>query len=136
MTTTEEIKEVNESTEENKATEANEIVTGILEIADGGFGFLRFNNFMTSDADVYVSNSQIRRFDLRTGDKVKGIKREANSKERFGALLKVMSVNGRSPEQAKRRPRFDDLTPIFPNERFTLESTPTSNHELPRRSLF
>lgn len=124
MTTTEEIKEVNESTEENKATEANEIVTGILEIADGGFGFLRFNNFMTSDADVYVSNSQIRRFDLRTGDKVKGIKREANSKERFGALLKVMSVNGRSPEQAKRRPRFDDLTPIFPNERFTLESTP------------
>lgn len=130
MTTTEEIKEVKESTEENKATEerkateANEIVTGILEIADGGFGFLRFNNFMTSDADVYVSNSQIRRFDLRTGDKVKGIKREANSKERFGALLKVMSVNGRSPEQAKRRPRFDDLTPIFPNERFTLESTP------------
>ena len=124
MTTTEEIKEVNESTEERKATEANEIVTGILEIADGGFGFLRFNNFMTSDADVYVSNSQIRRFDLRTGDKVKGIKREANSKERFGALLKVMSVNGRSPEQAKRRPRFDDLTPIFPNERFTLESTP------------
>lgn len=130
MTTTEEIKEVKESTEENKATEeskateANEIVTGILEIADGGFGFLRFNNFMTSDADVYVSNSQIRRFDLRTGDKVKGIKREANSKERFGALLKVMSVNGRSPEQTKRRPRFDDLTPIFPNERFTLESTP------------
>ena len=130
MTTTEEIKDVKESTEENKATEeskateANEIVTGILEIADGGFGFLRFNNFMTSDADVYVSNSQIRRFDLRTGDKVKGIKREANSKERFGALLKVMSVNGRSPEQAKRRPRFDDLTPIFPNERFTLESTP------------
>lgn len=124
MTTTEEIKEVRESTEESKATEANEIVTGILEIADGGFGFLRFNNFMTSDADVYVSNSQIRRFDLRTGDKVKGIKREANSKERFGALLKVMSVNGRSPEQAKRRPRFDDLTPIFPNERFTLESTP------------
>lgn len=124
MTTTEEIKEVKESTEESKATEANEIVTGILEIADGGFGFLRFNNFMTSDADVYVSNSQIRRFDLRTGDKVKGIKREANSKERFGALLKVLSVNGRSPEQAKRRPRFDDLTPIFPNERFTLESTP------------
>lgn len=124
MTTTEEIKEVNESTEERKATEDNEIVTGILEIADGGFGFLRFNNFMTSDADVYVSNSQIRRFDLRTGDKVKGIKREANSKERFGALLKVLSVNGRSPEQAKRRPRFDDLTPIFPNERFTLESTP------------
>lgn len=123
MTTTEEIKEVKESNEEKKATEANEIVTGILEIADGGFGFLRFNNFMTSDADVYVSNSQIRRFDLRTGDKVKGIKREANSKERFGALLKVISVNGRSPEQAKRRPRFDDLTPIFPNERFTLEST-------------
>lgn len=112
---TEEIKEVKE---------VNETVTGILEIADGGFGFLRFNNFLTSDADVYVSNSQIRRFDLRTGDKVEGIKREPNSRERFGALLKVISVNGRSPEQAKRRPGFDDLTPIFPNKRFTLESTP------------
>lgn len=122
MATTEEINEVKEET--NEVSEKNEVVTGILEIADGGFGFLRFNNFLTSDADVYVSNSQIRRFDLRTGDKVTGVKREANSKERFGALLKVTSVNGRSPEQDKRRPRFDDLTPIFPNERFKLESTP------------
>lgn len=125
MATKEEIKDIKEVVEEDsEPVEKKEVVTGILEIADGGFGFLRFNNFLTSDADVYVSNSQIRRFDLRTGDKVSGIKREANSRERFGALLKVISVNGRSPEQEKRRPRFDDLTPVFPNERFTLESTP------------
>lgn len=125
MATKEEIKDIKEVVEEDsEPVEKKEVVTGILEIADGGFGFLRFNNFLTSDADVYVSNSQIRRFDLRTGDKVSGIKREANSRERFGALLKVVSVNGRSPEQEKRRPRFDDLTPVFPNERFTLESTP------------
>lgn len=116
-------KEKSKQDKQNKEEELEKVV-GILEIADGGFGFLRFNNFLTSDADVYVSNSQIRRFDLRTGDKVEGIKREANSRERFGALLKVISVNGRTPEQAKKRPRFDDLTPIFPRERFTLESTP------------
>ena len=94
-------KEKSTQDKQNKEEELEKVV-GILEIADGGFGFLRFNNFLTSDADVYVSNSQIRRFDLRTGDKVEGIKREANSRERFGALLKVISVNGRTPEQAKK----------------------------------
>lgn len=109
---------------EETEREGTETVTGILDIADGGFGFLRFNNFLTSDADVYVSNSQIRRFGLRTGDKIEGIKRAPNAREKFGALLRVNSVNGRHPEEGKRRPRFDDLTPIFPNERFSLESSP------------
>ncbi|MEG1470444.1 MAG: transcription termination factor Rho [Anaerovoracaceae bacterium] len=96
-------------------------VEGILEIADGGFGFLRFNNFLTSDKDVYVSPSQIRRFNLKTGDKIKGISRKPNEGERFGALLYVVTVNGDEPGVAIRRPNFDDLTPIFPRERFFLE---------------
>lgn len=96
-------------------------VEGILEIADGGFGFMRFSNFLTSDQDIYVSPSQIRRFNLKTGDKIKGISRKPNDGERFGALLYVVTVNGDEPGVAIRRPDFDDLTPIFPNERLVLE---------------
>ncbi|MBR0373457.1 MAG: transcription termination factor Rho [Mogibacterium sp.] len=99
-------------------------VEGILEIAEGGFGFLRFNNFLTSDKDVYVSNTQIRRFGLRTGDKIQGVARRPRVGERFGALLYVRTVNGGTPDAARRRPRFDDLTPIFPNERIVLENSP------------
>jgi len=97
-------------------------VEGILEIADGGFGFLRFHNFLTSDQDVYVSPSQIRRFNLKTGDKIKGISRKPNEGEKFGAILYVKEVNGDEPGVAMRRPDFDELTPIFPNERIFLEN--------------
>lgn len=97
-------------------------VEGILDIAEGGFGFLRFHNFLTSDQDVYVSPSQIRRFNLLTGDKIKGIARKPNDGEKFGAVLYVKEVNGDEPGVAMRRPDFDDLTPIFPNERISLES--------------
>lgn len=97
-------------------------VEGILELADGGFGFLRFSNFLTSDKDIYVSPSQIRRFNLKTGDKIKGISRKPNEGERFGALLYVLTVNGDEPGAAIRRPDFDDLTPIFPKERLSLET--------------
>lgn len=100
-------------------------VEGILEIAEGGFGFLRFHNFLTSDKDVYVSPSQIRRFNLKTGDKLKGISRRPNEGEKFGALLYVVTVNGDEPGVAIRRPDFDDLTPIFPNKRITLENGST-----------
>ena len=98
-------------------------VEGILEIAEGGFGFLRFNNFLTSDKDIYVSPTQIRRFNLKTGDLIKGISRHPKEGERFGALLYVLEVNGDEPGAAIRRPDFDDLTPIFPRERLTLEDT-------------
>ena len=98
-------------------------MTGILELADGGFGFLRFDNFLTSDKDVYVSPTQIRRFNLKTGDRIKGISRLPNQGERFGALLYVETVNGDEPGVAIRRPDFEDLTPIFPNERLTLEDS-------------
>ncbi|MGN0732999.1 MAG: transcription termination factor Rho [Emergencia sp.] len=98
-------------------------VEGILEIAEGGFGFLRFNNFLTSDKDIYVSPTQIRRFNLKTGDLIKGITRHPKEGERFGALLYVLQVNGDEPGAAIRRPDFDELTPIFPRERLTLEDT-------------
>ena len=98
-------------------------VCGILEIAEDGFGFLRFNNFLTSDKDIYVSPTQIRRFNLKTGDKVCGISRLPNDGERFGALLYVKTVNDEEPGIAIKRPDFEDLTPIFPQERLTLERT-------------
>lgn len=98
-------------------------VEGILELAEDGFGFLRFDNFLTSSKDIYVSPSQIRRFGLRTGDKIHGITRKPHSNERFGALLYVKSVNGMDPVESKRRPHFDSLTPVFPNEKIVLETS-------------
>ena len=97
-------------------------VDGILDIAEGGFGFLRFHNFLTSDKDIYVSPTQIRRFNLKTGDKIKGISRRPNEGERFGALLYVNTVNDDEPGVSMRRPNFEDLTPIFPYERISLEN--------------
>jgi transcription termination factor Rho len=96
-------------------------VEGILELADDGFGFLRFNNFLTSEKDIYVAPAQIRRFNLKTGDKVKGICRHPNDGNKFGALLYVVTVNGDEPGVAMKRPDFDSLTPIFPKEKFKLE---------------
>ena len=107
-------------------------VEGILDLAEGGFGFLRFHNFLTSDQDVYVSPAQIRRFNLKTGDKIKGIARRPNEGEKFGAILFIKEVNGDEPGVAMRRPDFDDLTPIFPNERISLE---TGSSELSMRLI-
>ena len=90
-------------------------VEGILELADGGFGFLRFNNFLTSEKDIYVAPAQIRRFNLKTGDKVKGICRHPNDGDKFGALLYVVTVNGDEPGVAMKRPDFESLTRIFAN---------------------
>ncbi|MGN0735553.1 MAG: transcription termination factor Rho [Anaerovoracaceae bacterium] len=97
-------------------------VEGILEIQEeNNFGFLRFSNFLTSDKDIYVSPTQIRRFNLKTGDKIRCITRLPKEGERFGALLYVLTVNGDEPGRAIRRPDFDDLTPVFPYERLRLE---------------
>lgn len=95
---------------------------GVLDLAEGGFGFLRFSNFLTSSEDIYVSPSQIRRFNLKTGDKIRGIARKPNPGERFGALLYVVSVNGDEPGVAIRRPDFDSLTPVFPYQRLSMET--------------
>lgn len=97
-------------------------VSGILDIADGGFGFLRFDNFLTSEDDVYVANSQIRRFNLKTGDQVTGIARVPKHNENFGAMLQIESINGDHPRIAKIRKDFEKLTPIFPERRIRLEN--------------
>ena len=98
-------------------------VEGILELSEDGFGFLRSDNFLTSSKDIYVSPTQIRRFGLRTGDKILGISRKPRGTEKFGALLYVKEVNGLDPMTAKRRPWFDSLTPIFPDEKIVLENS-------------
>ena len=119
----EESSDASEEAKEIEIEQDRPEVEGILDIAEAGFGFLRFNNFLTSEKDIYVSQTQIRRFGLRTGDKIRCISRHPNQGERFGALLYVKEVNGETPISARRRPHFDRLTPIFPNEKIVLEDT-------------
>lgn len=96
---------------------------GVLEVQENNnFGFLRCNNYLTGENDIYVSPSQIRRFNLRTGDEVQGKVREAKEGEKFKALLFVEKVNGDNPEKAIGRKSFETLTPIYPNERLHLET--------------
>ena len=96
---------------------------GVLEVLENNnFGFLRCDNYLTSENDIYVSPSQIRRFNLRTGDEVQGKVREAKDGEKFKALLFVEKVNGDNPEKAIGRKNFETLTPIYPNERLHLET--------------
>ncbi len=97
---------------------------GVLEIIEDGFGFLRGNRFLPGADDIYVSQSQIRRFGLRTGDRVSGQVRPPKDNEKFFSLLRVEAVNGMDPETARRRPTFDVLTPIFPLEMIDLETQP------------
>ncbi|MGE5486161.1 MAG: transcription termination factor Rho [Ignavibacteriales bacterium] len=96
---------------------------GILEIMPENFGFLRPNFYLPSREDIYVSPSQIRRFDLRTGDLISGQVRPPKDNERYYGLLRVEAVNGVNPDVAKERAYFDGLTPIFPNRRLVLETT-------------
>lgn len=105
--------------------ESDDPVEGVLEVLPDGYGFLRSDNYLSGTKDVYVSPSQIRRFNLKTGDKVKGKGRIPKEGEKFQALLYVQSVNDDSPEFAARRIPFDQLTPIFPEKRITLETAPT-----------
>ena len=130
---TEESKELNEKHyDENgepivdyKLTnDGDEIVEGILDILPDGYGFLRGENFLSSDKDVYISMVQIRRFKLDTGDVIKGISRYREG-EKFPSLIFVGEVNGEHPEKAMKRKRFDELIPIYPNERLKLETIPT-----------
>jgi len=94
---------------------------GVLDIVEDGIGFLRSDHYLPGPEDVYVSQSQIRRFGLRTGDMVVGQVRPPKDSEKYFGLLRVEAVNGLDPEAAKARPVFEKLTPIFPNERFNLE---------------
>src|SRR5574337_1581308 len=98
-----------------------ELRGGVLEIMSEGIGFLRASSYRISDQDVYVSQAQLRRHDLRSGDLVIGHVRPPRESERHYGLLKVETVNGIDPEEASRRPVFENLTPIFPDKRFDLE---------------
>jgi transcription termination factor Rho len=96
-------------------------VDGLLDVHEKGFGFLRTNGYLASPRDVYVSVSQMRRFGLRMGDAVKGASRPAASDEQYPALLRIDELNGMSVDDARQRPRFEDLTPLFPDEKLRLE---------------
>ena len=96
-------------------------VRGLLDLRDEGYGFLRCEGYLASTKDVYVSISQARRFALRKGDAVEGFCRPAGSTEKFPALIQIDTVSGMDPEVARERPRFEDLTPLFPDERLHLE---------------
>jgi transcription termination factor Rho len=102
--------------------QGNIFSAGVLEIVDEGFGFLRHDRALPGANDIYVSQTQIRRFGLRTGDMVSGQVRPPKENEKYYSLLRVEAVNGMDPEAAKRRPNFDNLTPIFPRERYVLET--------------
>lgn len=99
---------------------------GILEVMSDGFGFIRCENYLPGENDIYVSPSQIRRFNLKTGDILEGNTRIKTQQEKFSALLYLTKVNGIHPGIASKRPNFEDLIPIFPNERLSLECGKTS----------
>ena len=114
--------DLNEKASYKITSEDDEIVEGILEVLPDGYGFLRGENYLSTPKDVYISPVQIRRFRLDKGDKVKGIARQPKEGERFPALIYVGEVNGEAPEKAYRRTKFDDLIPIYPEERLRLET--------------
>ncbi len=107
--------------EDNATLDSGQIADGILEVMADGFGFIRCENFLPGENDIYVSPAMIRRMNLKTGDMVRGGIRVKNQGEKFAALLYVSSVNGHRPEEVTRRPNFEDLTPVFPNQRIHLD---------------
>ena len=120
----EEIKE--EKSDMEIALEKGDVVTGILEVLEDGFGFIRSDNYLSGSEDIYVSNSQIRRFNLKTGDFVTGFIRPPKGTEKFRSLMYVATINSLDPETVKRRTHFEDLTPVYPNKRIKLGSEKTS----------
>lgn len=127
-----EVRRADERRQEERREDRPE-VEGILDVVEGGYGFLRFDNFLTSERDIYVSLTQIRRFNLKTGDKIRGIATaRPNEGEKFCALLYVKTVNGDAPGAAIHRPDFEDLTPVFPNQRLVLED---ASHDLSTRLI-
>ena len=110
------------SQEQPEKTQSNIVAEGILEVLSDGYGFIRSDNYMPGEKDIYVSPSQIRKFRLRTGDIVRGpIRLKSNPNEKFSALLYIESVNSYSPSEILKRKKFEDMTPIFPNERIHLD---------------
>ncbi|HEX6596114.1 MAG TPA: transcription termination factor Rho [Acidimicrobiales bacterium] len=105
---------------------------GLLDLRDEGYGFLRTSGYLAGGRDAYVSLSQVRRFALRKGDYIKGASRPAGSNEKYPALLRIDTVNDMTPEEARSRPRFEDLTPLFPDSKLRLEVSGDSNNMIAR----
>ncbi|CBK75777.1 transcription termination factor Rho [Butyrivibrio fibrisolvens 16/4] len=118
--------ERNDNIPQDIPTDGLLFASGILEVMSDGFGFIRCDNYMPGTDDVYVSQSQIKKFNLKTGDIIIGKKRFNNPTDKFAALMIIDTINGYDPAAATRRPNFEDLTPIFPNERIRLERQKSS----------
>ena len=113
---------VEENAEFPAELDSGQQAEGILEVMPDGYGFIRCENYLPGEKDVYVAPSQIRRFGLKTGDILVGNTRIKTQAEKFSALLYVKTINGYTPEEAAKRTNFEDMTPIFPNERLKLET--------------
>lgn len=122
----EEIKSEKSGTMDIEQLDSGLTANGILEVMPDGYGFIRSENYLPGENDVYVSPSQIRRFNLKTGDIISGNTRIKTQSEKFSALLYVTRINGIHPAEASKRRDFGDLTPIFPNERLRLENEKSS----------
>lgn len=122
----EEVKNEKSGTADIEQLDSGIVANGILEVLPDGYGFIRSANYLPGDNDVYVSPSQIRRFNLKTGDIVEGNTRVKSLTEKFSALLYLTKINGLSPAEASKRGCFEDMTPIFPNERLHLEGAGSS----------
>ncbi|HEV2755480.1 MAG TPA: transcription termination factor Rho [Actinomycetota bacterium] len=109
-----------------------EVRTGVLDLLPEGYGFLRTSGYLPGDKDVYVSVSQVRRFHLRKGDEVQGSVRSPKESEKYQALLKIRTINGLPPEEVQHRVRFADLTPLYPEDRLTLEQPDNPRSITPR----
>ena len=112
---------INDGIEYSDPVRRTNLMSGVLEIMADGYGFLRSDNYQSGENDVYVSQNQIRRFNLKTGDYIVGNTRMQHEGERYQALLYVQTVNGDKVDVSIRRKAFDDLTPVYPNERLRLE---------------
>ena len=121
--------------ESKKQLDSGETKEGILEVLPDGYGFIRCDNYLPGENDVYVSPAQIRKFNLKTGDIVVGNTKIKSQNEKFSALLYVKTVNGFTPLDAQRRPKFEDLTPIFPNKKIRLECGQTTNAGIAMRMV-
>ncbi|HZK28986.1 MAG TPA: transcription termination factor Rho [Clostridia bacterium] len=124
--------DVDESVSDQRGGKPQDIVTGVLEVMSEGYGFLRIENYIQDSQDIYVPPQYVRRFNLRTGDHVTGPVRQQRDNDRYRALFYIREVNGESPEKMIRRPHFDRLTPIYPTQRYTLE---TDREELSTRVI-
>ena len=116
-----ELEPENRISQEKEALDSGEVADGILEVMADGYGFIRCENYLPGENDVYVAPSQIRRFNLKTGDMIVGNTRVKTQGEKFSALLYVKTINGYSPSEAMKRYNFEDMTPIFPDSRLNLE---------------